>query len=98
MSVQFARSFLAWSTGVNYVILMMWFLVFMFAHDWMRGMHGRWFRLSDEQFGAACCVVDFGMTLARVPLAAWPTRFEEPGVPVALNSLACAAGFNRGVR
>jgi len=63
MSVQFARSFLAWSTGVNYVILMMWFLVFMFAHDWMRGMHGRWFRLSDEQFDAAHYL---GMTVYKI--------------------------------
>jgi hypothetical protein len=50
MSVQFARSFLAWSAGINYGILVVWFLVFLFAHDWMRRLHGRWFRLTDEQF------------------------------------------------
>jgi hypothetical protein len=29
-----------------------WFLVFAIARDWMRRFHGRWFRLSDEQFDA----------------------------------------------
>ena len=28
----------------------MWFLFFMLAHDSMHQLHGRWFRLSVEQF------------------------------------------------
>ena len=50
MSIELTRSFLLWCTVINYGILLVWFLVFTLAHDWMRRLHGRWFRLSDEQF------------------------------------------------
>jgi ABC-type branched-subunit amino acid transport system permease subunit len=46
------RSFLLWCTVVDYGILLVWFLVFVFAHDWIQRTHGRWFRLSREQFDA----------------------------------------------
>ena len=52
MSMQAIRSFLLWSTVINYGVMLMWFLVFVFAHDWMLRIHGRWFRLSREQFDA----------------------------------------------
>jgi hypothetical protein len=52
MSVELARHFLLWSTVINYGILLVWFFVFLFGHDWLRHWHGRWFRLSDEQFDA----------------------------------------------
>ena len=29
---------------------LVWFLFFVLAHDWMYLLHGRWFRLSVEQF------------------------------------------------
>ena len=50
MSIELTRSFLLWCTVINYGILLVWFLPFTLAHDWMRRLHGRWFRLSDEQF------------------------------------------------
>jgi hypothetical protein len=50
MSIELTRSFLLWCAVINYAILLVWFLVFTLAHDWMRRLHGRWFRLSDEQF------------------------------------------------
>jgi len=50
MNIEFMRSFLLWCTVINYGILVVWFLVFVFAHDWIRRFHGQWFRLSDEQF------------------------------------------------
>jgi hypothetical protein len=52
MSIELTRNFLLWCTVINYGILLVWFLVFARAHDWMRRFHGRWFRLSDEQFDA----------------------------------------------
>ena len=52
MSLELARNFLLWSTVINYAILLVWFHVFMLAHDWLRHLHGKWFRLSDEQFDA----------------------------------------------
>jgi hypothetical protein len=52
MSIEFARNVLLWSTVINYGVLLVWFLVFMLARDWLRHLHGRWFRLSDDQFDA----------------------------------------------
>ena len=52
MSVELARRCLLWSTVINYGILVLWFLVFVLAHDWLRRLHGRWFRYSDEVFDA----------------------------------------------
>lgn len=52
MSIGVTRSFLLSCTILNYGILLLWFLVFVFAHDWIRGIHGKWFRLSNEQFDA----------------------------------------------
>ena len=37
MSIELARNFLLWCTVINYGILLVWFLVFTLAHDWMRG-------------------------------------------------------------
>lgn len=38
---------------LNYVIIIVWFAAFVFAHDWMYGMHTRWFvKLSPEAFDA----------------------------------------------
>lgn len=63
MSLELVRSLLLWCTIVNYGILMAWFLVFVLAHDWMRRLHGRWFRLSDERFDEAHYL---GMTIYKV--------------------------------
>jgi len=52
MNTELTRSFLLLSTVINYVILLVWFLVFVLARDWMRRFHGRWFRLADDQFDA----------------------------------------------
>jgi len=52
MSIEVTRNFLLWSTVINYGILLVWFLVFVFAHDSIQRIHGRWFRLSGEQFDA----------------------------------------------
>lgn len=52
MSTELTRNFLLWSTVINYTILLVWFLVFVLAHDRLRHLHGRWFHLSNEQFDA----------------------------------------------
>jgi hypothetical protein len=63
MSIELTRNFLLWCTVINYGILLVWFLVFTLAHDWMRSLHGRWFRLSDEQFDALHYV---GMAIYKI--------------------------------
>ena len=44
--------FLLWGTILNYLVLLLWFLAFSLAHDWMLKLHGRWFRLTTSQFDA----------------------------------------------
>ena len=37
---------------INMGILMLWVMMFLFAHDWMYGYHGKWFKLPVEKFDA----------------------------------------------
>jgi hypothetical protein len=46
------RKTLLWCTVINYGVLLVWWLFFMLAHDGIYQWHGRWFRLSVEQFDA----------------------------------------------
>jgi hypothetical protein len=50
MSIAMVRRALLWCAVINYGILLVWFLFFTLAHDWMYQFHGRWFHLSVEQF------------------------------------------------
>lgn len=52
MSIETARQALLWCTVINYGMVLWWFVLFSLAHDWMHRLHGRWFRLSVEQFDA----------------------------------------------
>lgn len=52
MTLEATRNLLLWCTVTNYGILLVWFLLFVFAHDWIQRIHGRWFRLSHDQFDA----------------------------------------------
>ncbi len=52
MTVELIRDVLGWSALINYVVLLWWFLVFCFAHDWLFAFHGKWFRLTPERFDA----------------------------------------------
>jgi hypothetical protein len=52
MTVEILRNVLLWCTIINYGVLLLWFLVFVFSHDWMLQIHGRWFHLSRDQFDA----------------------------------------------
>lgn len=52
MSPDAVGRFLLWSLIANYAILLVWFLVFVFARGWIQRLHGRWFRLSDASFDA----------------------------------------------
>jgi hypothetical protein len=50
MTIEAVRRVLLWCTVINYGILLIWFFVFMLTHDWTYQFHGRWFRLSVDQF------------------------------------------------
>jgi len=63
MNIDTLRRMLAWSTLINYVILIIWFVAFTLAHDWIRELHGRWFRMSPEQFDLAHY---FGISIYKI--------------------------------
>ncbi|EEF61798.1 DUF6868 family protein [Pedosphaera parvula] len=50
MNIDSIRHILLWCTVINYCVLLVWFLVFIFAHNWMYRLHGRLFCLTTEQF------------------------------------------------
>jgi hypothetical protein len=52
MNIAMTRDVLLWCTVINYGLLLWWFVFFTCAHDWIRRLHGRWFRLPAEQFDA----------------------------------------------
>ena len=52
MNLAMLRDFLLWCLVINYAVLVVWFLVFLLAHDWLYRLHSRWFRIPVEQFDA----------------------------------------------
>ncbi len=52
MTMDQLQTFLIWCAVINYAILLVWFAVFVFAHDRLYRLHTRWFRLSVEMFDA----------------------------------------------
>ena len=64
------RKVLLWCAVINYGILLVWFVFFVLAHDWMYLLHSRWFRLSVEQFDmlhyAGMSVFKLGILLLNV--------------------------------
>jgi hypothetical protein len=50
MKIEDLRRMLAWGIIINYVVLVLWFFLFILAHDWFRDMQMRWFHLTAEQF------------------------------------------------
>ena len=52
MQLESVRTFLLWCTIINYAILILWFVIFVFAHDFFYRMHTKWFALSRETFDA----------------------------------------------
>jgi hypothetical protein len=69
------KHLLLWCVVLNYAVLIIWFGVFVFAHDWMYRLHTRWFKLSVETFNAmhyaGLSVYKIGILLLNVvPLVA----------------------------
>ena len=50
MTFETIRDMLAWCTVINMAWLMLWFLGFVLAHDWIYRVHRKWFNLSVEKF------------------------------------------------
>ena len=52
MTLEMLRKFFAWCSVINTVLLFLWFVGFMNAHNWIHQFHGKWFRLKPETFDA----------------------------------------------
>ncbi|QHH93500.1 conserved hypothetical protein [Acinetobacter proteolyticus] len=44
--------FFLYMTILNYIVLILWFLAFVFAKDSIKRLHRHWFSLSEQQFDA----------------------------------------------
>ena len=52
MAVEILREVLGWCAVMNYSLLLLWFMMYVLAHDWLYQLHGTWFTLSGEKFAA----------------------------------------------
>jgi hypothetical protein len=52
MTVEVLQGVLAWSTVINYSVLLLWFLFFSLLRDWIYTIHTKWFTLSVETFNS----------------------------------------------
>jgi hypothetical protein len=52
MDIDLLRRFLLACLGLDYALLLVWFGVFLAAHDALYRLHSRWFRLTPEAFDA----------------------------------------------
>ena len=50
MTLELVRNTLLWCTVINFGLLIVWFVGFLVARDWIRRFHGKWFKLSEESF------------------------------------------------
>lgn len=50
MSIDVVRSFFLWCAVINYFVLMVWFLLLVFPHQWLYRLWGKWFPLTAAQF------------------------------------------------
>ena len=75
MTIPEIKAVLLWCVGLNFLFLIIWVGLFVFAHDWGYRLHGRWFKLSVETFDsihyAGIVAYEIGILLLNlVPLAA----------------------------
>ena len=54
---------LLWRVAINYALILIWFGLFFYAHDWLYRLHARWFKLSVETFDALHYA---GMTIYKI--------------------------------
>ncbi|MDD5266097.1 MAG: hypothetical protein PHO08_03080 [Methylococcales bacterium] len=69
------KEILLYSLAFNYSMLLVWFGMFCFAHDWMYRLHRRWFTFPAQTFDtfhyAGMTVYKIGIILLNIaPLAA----------------------------
>lgn len=51
-AIEALQSVLGWCAIINFAIVIYWFVMMVFAHDWVYRLHSRWFAMSEERFNA----------------------------------------------
>jgi hypothetical protein len=76
-----ARSFFLWCTVINYGLLLVWALLFMFARDGFFRLWSKWDRVSPEQFEL--------LNVARTAQRRWDHALQDGHLPVQPGSVHC---------
>ena len=50
MTIEMLKHFLLWCVAIDYAVLLIWCLVFKFAHGPHYRLTNRWFRISEERY------------------------------------------------
>jgi hypothetical protein len=50
MDLDLLTKVLGWVSAINLGILIIWFLFFIFARDFIYKIHSKWFKIPDEKF------------------------------------------------
>ncbi len=49
MNVDLLVKMLGWASIINFSLLFLWFIIFMFAKDWIYKIYRKWFPISEEK-------------------------------------------------
>ena len=109
MSIELLREVLAWSALINLGILILWLGIFIYAHDWVYRLHGKWFCLTLEKFDAIhyaaiafyklsillfMLVPLFGYSYCFIGMKIW---VDADACPVAIKEILFRAAERTGV-
>jgi len=50
MTLEIIRDVLAWCSVMNIILLLLWFIIFSLASDWVYRLHHKWYKLSQDAF------------------------------------------------
>ena len=53
MNIDAMQSFFMWCTIINFGLLLLWFVMFAYASDWIYRYHNKWFGMSRQAFNTA---------------------------------------------
>ena len=52
MAFETIRNIFAWCLVMNFGLLLLWLVMFIFAHDWIYKMHSKWYKITPDSFNA----------------------------------------------
>lgn len=64
MTIEMLRHFFGWCAGINYAVLILWFILHIAAHGFLVGLSQRFFSVSAEKYDAVTLKAMFFFKLA----------------------------------